>query len=210
MEFTGERPFDQSELTSSRMRYKTILPFCAGKNVLDFGCGIGYGSYLLSKFAKNVVGFDIDKEAVEIATKKFAGKGNPVFRNTLHQSEMEPHRQDRRDIVAAVESIEHLEKEDLVQQLKVFKNFAPELVATTPNGDLFPYHPGTKADRIGFHTWHYTYDELVLLFLDFYAFVEVMPSIYDPYMNEFTGYLIYASNLAWDNSWYFKEKGPEG
>ena len=45
------------------------------ENVLDIGCGTGYGCYLLSKQIKNVVGIDKNIEEVELQYKK----GNITF-----------------------------------------------------------------------------------------------------------------------------------
>src|SRR5213082_3394273 len=39
-------------------RYEFALPYSAGRDVLDAGCGVGYGSALLAERARNVVGVD--------------------------------------------------------------------------------------------------------------------------------------------------------
>ncbi len=189
MEFTGERPTLEHEIGSSRIRYAAILPHCYNLNVLDFGCGIGHGSNLLARYATDVVGYDSHAGSIVEATEHFAG-------DNLHfVAHWEPALllQDR-DIVASVECIEHLERDDLVQFLRECSSRVPKITCTTPNGDLFPYHPMTKEARRGFHVWHYTYEELYELFSRFYKFVEVSGHAFDPALDRYTGHTIFATN----------------
>ena len=52
-------------------RYKVATDYCEGKRVLDVACGEGYGSYLLSEVASEVVGVDIDRPTVINAAEKY-------------------------------------------------------------------------------------------------------------------------------------------
>ena len=54
MDFTGERPSFDQEVEGSRLRYKSILPYILNKKVIDYGCGIGLGSHMMSFFAEKV------------------------------------------------------------------------------------------------------------------------------------------------------------
>lgn len=66
----GEReyPLELGELDGIAedhlFRYNWALNYCASKSVLDYGCGVGYGSFILSKDASEVIGFDISAEAL--------------------------------------------------------------------------------------------------------------------------------------------------
>lgn len=55
----------------SRARYGWVLQFVKDKRVADYGCGVGYGCYLMSKVAKEVFGYDIDSESIAHAKKHF-------------------------------------------------------------------------------------------------------------------------------------------
>ncbi len=200
MEYTGERPFNGEELFSSRIRYKALAPFCLGEHVLDFGCGVGYGSYYLGEVAASVVGYDASPEAVKIAWETLA-RSNVRYTNSLTNI-------GRIDVVASVECIEHLERDELRATLDLMRS--QTWACTTPNGDMFPYHPATASDRQGFHIWHYTYAELIELFSDFFGFVEVTGCAFDPALKQFTGYLVYASNsraIKDDPAWRTSIKG---
>jgi 2-polyprenyl-3-methyl-5-hydroxy-6-metoxy-1,4-benzoquinol methylase len=203
MQFTGERPLDENELYSSRLRYKTILPYCFGKNVLDFGCGVGHGSYFLSNFCNQVIGYDKSVEAIEEARKNIPQKLNLAFVLTI------PTFLEKLNLINSCEVIEHIEKDDLLKILKIFCELCNTFVGTTPNGDLLYYQPQTIAERRGFHLWHYTYEQLYNLLSQFYKYVEIQGHAFDPNLKTFTGYTFYASNeINWNNYW-FKKLYPE-
>jgi 2-polyprenyl-3-methyl-5-hydroxy-6-metoxy-1,4-benzoquinol methylase len=177
------------------MRYKSILPFCLDKNIYDFGCGIGQGTFFLSKFAKTIIGYDPSKEAVAEAIQTFPGIS---FVSEFNMEDLK-----QVDRVTMLEVFEHLEKTEAEELLKIL--CGNELVVTTPNGDLFPYHPQTWAERRGYHVWHYTESELRDLFRKYFKFVEITGHLRDPLLpsaGNFTGYVIFASNkIAWKDEW---------
>ncbi|MBE7214633.1 class I SAM-dependent methyltransferase [Shewanella benthica] len=45
---------------------------CAGKDVLDFGCGTGYGAYELTQVTQSCHGVDISAEAVSLCRSSYA------------------------------------------------------------------------------------------------------------------------------------------
>ena len=74
LKWTGERylPWmDIGEIHYEHLhRYYLANSFVNGKTILDLGCGEGYGCFLFSKTAKNVVGVDIDIDTINHAKKK--------------------------------------------------------------------------------------------------------------------------------------------
>lgn len=193
MNFTGERPTPEEGVDGSRIRYKSIIPFCLNKSVLDFGCGIGHGTYFLSKFVKQVFGYDHSSESIEDAIRYFP---QIAFTSNLKVIDFS-----KISIISMVEVIEHFEKNDVETLLQNFSKLHKEMIVTTPNGDWFPYHPKTLQERTGFHTWHYTNVELKELFGRYFSFVEIYGNAFDESLGKFTGYLVYASNNEWKDSW---------
>ena len=60
-------------------RYEFAAPFCRGGDVLDAGCGVGYGSAFLAGVARHVVGVDRDEQAIAYARERYA-RPNVEFR----------------------------------------------------------------------------------------------------------------------------------
>ena len=59
-------------------RYEVAKPYCAGLEVLDAGCGVGYGSAHLAVVARRVVGIDVSEDAVAYARGRY-GLANVAF-----------------------------------------------------------------------------------------------------------------------------------
>jgi SAM-dependent methyltransferase len=53
-------------------RYEFARPECRGKDVLDAGCGVGYGTAFLAEEARRAVGVDRDPEAIAYAWARYA------------------------------------------------------------------------------------------------------------------------------------------
>src|SRR5213594_386797 len=75
LEWTGERyvPWmEGAEIGYEHLhRYAFATQFVRNKRVLDLASGEGYGSHLLAKTAKQVVGIDIDEQAVRHAANNY-------------------------------------------------------------------------------------------------------------------------------------------
>jgi 2-polyprenyl-3-methyl-5-hydroxy-6-metoxy-1,4-benzoquinol methylase len=185
MSTTIERPETEEDIKGALSRYKMMSPLCKNKRILDFGCGMGYGTSFLSNFG-SVVGIDYDKNVVKKAGEKYP---NIQFDSIVTSEKLK-----NIDIICSMECIEHLEKDDLNSLLRLFSSCVPEFVGSTPNGDMFPYRPKTKESRRGFHVWHYTHEELIALFKQFYDIVEIYGGAFDPnsHVAKYTSHLIYA------------------
>jgi len=48
-------------------RYRFALPYCKGKTVFDGACGNGYGTEMIAKVAKQVIGADIYEPSIDFA-----------------------------------------------------------------------------------------------------------------------------------------------
>lgn len=86
-------------------RYDFARPYCVGKDVLDAGCGVGYGSAFLAESARSVVGVDVDDEALAYARGRYVAPTLEFVHGDLLSLAFEA---DRFDTVCAFEVIEHL------------------------------------------------------------------------------------------------------
>jgi len=140
MEFTGERfiPLDSlldDEIAFEHLhRYHALRDIVKNKTVLDIASGEGYGTALLAKSAKKVFGVDIDPNAIEYSTKKYADAGNIEF--IIGSADLIPLPDHSIDIVVSYETIEHLDEslqaKFLLEIKRVLKREG-SLVISTPD-----------------------------------------------------------------------------
>ncbi|MDE3091889.1 MAG: class I SAM-dependent methyltransferase [Chloroflexota bacterium] len=86
--------------------YDFAAQYCAGKTVLDLGCGEGYGSAALARAARQVLAADYSFEAVLHAQSKYAS-ANLAF--VVCDAQRLPFRADAFDTAISFEVIEHVE-----------------------------------------------------------------------------------------------------
>jgi 2-polyprenyl-3-methyl-5-hydroxy-6-metoxy-1,4-benzoquinol methylase len=113
------------------VRYAFAAPYCAGGEVLDAGCGVGYGTAHLAAAAAHVLGCDIDPEPIAYAQERYAAP-NVEFRvGDLRSLELADA---SFDAVTCFEVIEHLrEQEQFVDELARVLRPDGVLVISTPN-----------------------------------------------------------------------------
>ena len=152
LSFTGERIVPQADNCEPHFalkmyqehiaRYLFASQICAGKRVLDVGCGVGYGSHLLARSgAERVVAFDVSPETIDHA-RSFYAHPNLSFEV---QSADSFHFDETFDVVTCFELIEHVDR-----QAEVLSRIGEAL---TPDGCLVISTPrplGEKRSR--FHT----------------------------------------------------------
>lgn len=182
--FTGERivpgapdcepTFAQKMYQEHLARYAFAAQFAQGRDVLDVGCGVGYGSQWLGKSgARSVLGIDISAEAVEHAQHNYF---HPVVRfRAQDASAIEA--EGGYDLVTCFELIEHIEQQALVlDRIKA---------ALRPNGQLVISTPRPLDDiRTHFHVHEMSFEELFDLLKQRFAHVEAFFEV-----NCFTSYV---------------------
>lgn len=109
--FTGERVIPgmvAPQLWQEHLaRYAFAAGMVPGKDVLDMGCGTGYGSQLLSEAgARSVLGIDSSKEAVEYARSRYSGARFSVADAARFETD------EKFDVAVAFEAIEHTRDHD--------------------------------------------------------------------------------------------------
>lgn len=88
----------------NKLRYEIFASYCKGKKVVDFSCGCGYGSYILSGVSDVVYGFDYSEKAIDFC-KTYWSNDNIKYEvmdiNNITTEEVF-------DVVVHSETIEHV------------------------------------------------------------------------------------------------------
>ncbi|MDP3939169.1 MAG: methyltransferase domain-containing protein [Deltaproteobacteria bacterium] len=128
----------------------------AGRKVIDFATGCGYGSRILADAGHAALGFDIDAEAIEYAKKHYGSKPGERGAHFGIADGNSPGELLPADAAVCFETIEHIE--DPRPLLKALAKSAPLLLASVPNEDVVHWErsPGVKTR---FHFRHYTKGE---------------------------------------------------
>lgn len=143
------------------MRYNFVGEQLKGKkelNILDFGCGSGYGSKLLSLACpnSNIVGYDISKEAIEYAEQNNSNL-NILFTTDKQMLEK------KYDVIIMMDCIEHLEQKEIDKILNLLtKNKKAKFFISTPLSSFNGLSPTNK-----YHINCFTRDRFNIL-LDLY------------------------------------------
>lgn len=144
MQITGERqvaPTLQGIRRDHVARYqwaaRTLKP---GSRVVDFACGVGYGTQLLQDAGHSATGYDVDQAAIDYA-RTFYGRAQ--FRWANGQCPLWNF-----DAAVCFETIEHVtDPRKLLESLRGGRM----LLASVPNEDVIPFGPG-----FAYHYRHYT------------------------------------------------------
>jgi 2-polyprenyl-3-methyl-5-hydroxy-6-metoxy-1,4-benzoquinol methylase len=133
--------------------------------VLDAPCGSGYGSQILAKNCRNVIGIDINQEAISYALLKYRQEDKIDFLcDDLVESKSLP---DIFDAIVCIEGIEHVDKDDAGKLLDHFYFQLKQdgkFIVTTPD----------KAQSQGMNQFHkneYTKEEIETLVARYFYLV---------------------------------------
>ena len=111
-------------------RYEFARRFCAGKDVLDAGCGVGYGSVHLADVARRVVGVDVAADAIAYAREHFVKPNVEFVQADVLALPLE---RDSFDVACSFETIEHVRNpEALVGELRRVLRAGGTCVLSTP------------------------------------------------------------------------------
>jgi 2-polyprenyl-3-methyl-5-hydroxy-6-metoxy-1,4-benzoquinol methylase len=152
LELTGERTLPDVPEENYWFRrhlavYEWIAPRVAGARVIDMACGEGYGSDVLARSARSVVGLDANPEAHEHARLRYTAPGLRFDRG-LVETYGEP---GAFDAVVFLQTIEHVQDPEAV--LEHFRSLlAPGGVAYVSTPNLLTLAP-PGAEKSG-NPWH--------------------------------------------------------
>ncbi len=119
--------------------YNFAIKYVKNKNVLDYGCGTGYGTFNLAEQATSVIGIDISSEAINYAKLNYSSNNINFITNSNFEKK---NFKEKFDVVTSFQVIEHVKNED--HYLKSIYNLLKPggiFLLTTPNkkNRLFPY-----------------------------------------------------------------------
>jgi 2-polyprenyl-3-methyl-5-hydroxy-6-metoxy-1,4-benzoquinol methylase len=137
----------------SKKAYVFASPYCEDKVVLDFGSGGGYGLIHLSKYAKKVIGVDIDQTAVDYCKKHITAPNVDVLKIAGDYSL--PFRDNSFDVIVTFQVIEHVS--EVLEYLKSLKRVLKPrgtLLLSTPNrkSRLLPFQKPWNDEHIREYT----------------------------------------------------------
>lgn len=123
-------------------RYYFAQSYVKNKKVLDIGCGTGYGDFLLSQYAKEVIGIDISKDAIDFAQEHYKKENLNFY--IMDWEEIEKFNETF-DVIIAFEFIEHIKEPDkFLNLIKKILNENGLIIISTPNKSTSsgknPYH----------------------------------------------------------------------
>ena len=150
MEFTGERftPECEGEIRLEHLhRYRAVCPVVMGKVVLDVASGEGYGTALLGKYAKRVVGADVDPACIEHAVSRYGNYKVGFVTRSADDLGLET---DYFDVVTSFETLEHLTTHDeMLSEMRRVLKADGLFIVSTPDKAIYsdlegmdnPHHP---------------------------------------------------------------------
>ena len=121
--------------------YIKASEICKNLCALDIGCNTGYGSHILSKSAKKIVGVDVSQKAIEFANNRYAQSG---IQFKVIDGKRLPFKDQEFDVIVCCQVIEHIvDYKMFMEELK--RVLSPEGIVffTTPNA-LLRLDPGMK------------------------------------------------------------------
>lgn len=135
MKFTGERyvPTEAGEIRHEHLhRYAWCAPLVQGRDVLDIACGEGYGSAMLSRTARSVIGVDISDAAVRHAGEQY--RELPGLRFLRGDAASIPLPDACVDVVVSFETIEHHDRHrEMISEIRRVLRPDGLLVISSPN-----------------------------------------------------------------------------
>jgi SAM-dependent methyltransferase len=162
---TGERTIPGLDVENYWFRrhevvYEQLAPRCAGREVLEAGCGEGYGADLISRIARRVIALDYDETTVAHVRARYPRV--EVMHGNLAEL---PLADASLDVVVNFQVIEHLwDQTQFVRECARVLRPSGLLMVSTPNRITFS--PGRDTPINPFHTRELNADELTRLLVD--------------------------------------------
>lgn len=147
--------------------YRFANKYAAGKRVLDYGCGTGYGSLMLSETAKHVTAVDLSKDAVDFAKQHYTA-------NNLNFKTIPELTTEKFDVITSFQVIEHVPSDkEFIEKLKGLLNPNGYLLLSTPDKSIRLFNYIQKPWNV-FHLKEYSRDSFSYLLQKYFTKVDVL------------------------------------
>src|SRR6202044_1924571 len=162
---TGERTIPGLDVENYWFRrhevvYQRLAQYCAGREVLEAGCGEGYGADLIAGVARRVIALDYDEATVAHVRARYPRV--EVVHGNLAEL---PLADASVDVVVNFQVIEHLwNQAQFVRECARVLRSSGLLMVSTPNRITFS--PGRDTPINPFHTRELNAEELTQLLVD--------------------------------------------
>lgn len=117
-------------------RYIFALQDVPGRDILDIACGTGYGSFLMSFWAKSVSGYDYSEEAIEELKDNFDMRCPSFFevRDLEENTDLSNEMVEDFNVITCFETLEHLANpEEVIQSISEHLRKGGIFYFSTPN-----------------------------------------------------------------------------
>jgi len=131
-------------------RYQFLLPMVRPNDeILETGCGVGYGSQMLSERAHSVVAFDYSPAALEYARERHSAPNLTYLLMDCHRLALAD---TSFDLVVSFEVFEHLEAPlDYLSECRRVLRPGGRLVLSTPNRSSWDIHMRSIGTEYEYH-----------------------------------------------------------
>ena len=100
------------------LRFEQVLPYLKMEDtVVDFGCGVGWGTKFMSCFCRRIFGIDNSEEALNMASSRNNAENILWQRSAMTNTKL--FKKSSIDLVTSIASIEHISREDMICFLKM-------------------------------------------------------------------------------------------
>lgn len=156
---TGERILLEKETPLMIARHFSAYKFCRDyvkdRDILDIGCGQGYGSNYLAGFARQVTGIDYNQEVIDYARDKY--RNNNLTFEVLNVKDFACLKK-QFDIICSFQVIEHIaDAAKLLSDISSLLNYNGTFICSTPN--RLDASPGSIKPLNKFHIKEYLLTE---------------------------------------------------
>ena len=170
---TGERILLEKETSLMIARhfcaYKFSKNFVSGKDVLDIGCGEGYGSDFMAGYAKSVLGIDYDQAVIDFAKNKYHRTVVKFFVLDIKNLD---NLNRKFDVICSFQNIEHIrDTRKLLKDISSLLNDDGVFICSTCN--IKDSSPGSKVPFNKFHVKEYLISEFKELLKGHFSSVEI-------------------------------------
>lgn len=112
--------------------YQFARTYCAGRKVLDLGCGSGYGAASLADIAESVTAVDVSAEAVAFASERYTAANLNFLKIDAERPLPFPDRQF--DVVLSFQVIEHvIDEAAYLREARRVLKAGGVMIIVTPN-----------------------------------------------------------------------------